>query len=316
MGLHGALHLQADFGGAVVAIGVAQMVEPIEALVQGAVAERRQRRAGVDHLGRALGRGAPENHQIEQRIGAESIGAVHRDAGRLAGRHQAGDDTVRIAVFQRHHFAAIVGRDAAHIVMHCRDHRDRLLGGVDAGEDLGGFGDAGQALMQHFGAEMVELEMDMVLKRPDAAALADFQRHRATAHVARRQVLGGRRIALHEALAFRVHQIAAFAARPFGDQHAGAVDAGRVKLDELHILQRQPGAQHHRVAVAGAGMGRSAGEIAAAIAAGGQDHHLGAEQVQRAVVEVPGQHALARAVFVHDQIEGEIFDEELGFVAQ
>jgi hypothetical protein len=53
-------------------------------------------------------------------------------------------------------------------------------------------------------------------------------------------------------------EIAAFAARAFGDQAARAVDAGRVELHELHVLQRQAGAQHHGIAVAGAGVGRGA----------------------------------------------------------
>ena len=99
-----------------------------------------------------------------------------------------------------------------------------------------------------------------------------------------REVLHGRRIALHEPLALGVGQVAALAARALGDQAAGAVDAGRVELHELHVLQRQAGAQHHAVAVAGAGVGAGAGEVGAAVAAGGQDRHLGAEAVQRAVV--------------------------------
>ena len=89
-----------------------------------------------------------------------------------------------------------------------------------------------------------------------------------------------RRVALHEALARRIRQIAAFAARAFGDQHAGAVNAGRMELHELHVLQRQAGAQNHRVAVAGAGVRRRAGEIGAPVAAGRQDCPLGAEAVQ------------------------------------
>ena len=149
------------------------------------------------------------------------------------------------------------------------------------------------------------------LSGADAAALADFDGHRARDHVARGQVLGRRRIALHEALAFRIDQIAAFAARALGDQHAGAVDAGRVELDELHVLQRQAGAQHHGVAVAGAGMGRGAGEIGAAVAAGRQNHLMGAEPVQGAVFQGQRDDAAAGAV-LHDQVDGEILDEELG----
>ena len=92
----------------------------------------------------------------------------------------------------------------------------------------------------------------------------------------------------------RIGQIAAFAAHAFGDQHAGAEDAGGMELHELHVLQRQAGAQHHGVAVAGLGMGAGAGLIGAAIAAGGQDDLVGAEAVDGAVVQVPGHDAAAR----------------------
>ena len=47
----------------------------------------------------------------------------------------------------RHDLAVIVGRDAAHVVVHGRQHRDRLSRHVDAGEDARGLGDAGQALV-------------------------------------------------------------------------------------------------------------------------------------------------------------------------
>ena len=47
----------------------------------------------------------------------------------------------------------------------------------------------------------------------------------------------------------------ALAAHAFGDQHAGAIDAGRVELHEFHVLKRQARARHHAATVAGAGMG-------------------------------------------------------------
>ena len=151
----------------------------------------------------------------------------------------------------------------------------------------------------------------MVLVLADAAAFADLHRHRAADHVARGEVLRRRRIALHEALALRIDEIAALAARALGDEAARAVDAGRVELHELHILQRQARAQRHRVAVAGAGMGRGRGEIGAAVAAGRQDRRLGAEAVDRAVVHLQADDAAERAFRVADEIDGEIFDEEL-----
>ena len=60
------------------------------------------------------------------------------------------------------------------------------------------------------------------------------------------------------------------------------------------------------------GMRRGAGEIGAAIAAGRQNHAVGAEFVDHAIFQVDGHDAAASAFLVHDQVDGEIFDEKLG----
>ena len=151
---------------------------------------------------------------------------------------------------------------------------------------------------------------------PTPRPFADFDGHGARHHVARGEVLGRRRVALHEALAFRIDQIGAFAAGALGDQHAGAVNAGRMELHEFHVLQRQAGAQHHGVAVAGLGVRAGAGGIGAAIAAGREHRHLRREAMDRAVVEIERDDAAAAAVVVHDQVDGEILDEELGRMPQ
>ena len=160
------------------------------------------------------------------------------------------------------------------------------------------------------------MQMDVFLVGADAAAFPDLDGDGARDHVARGQVLGRGRVALHELLALGIAQEAAFAARAFGDQHAGAIDPGRVELHELHVLERQPGAQHHGIAVAGADMRGCAGEIGTAVAAGGEDGLMRPEAVQRAVLHGERDHAAAAALVVHDQVDGEIFDEELGRVTQ
>src|SRR5690606_36551002 len=196
----------------------------------------------------------------------------------LADRVQAGDDVVGIAVLELHDFAVVVGRDAAHVVVHGRDYRDRLLLDVDVGEDARAFRDARQLLVDVGRIEVGQVEVDVVPVLADAAAFADLERHRPADHVARGQVLGVGRVALHEALAAAVAQDAAFAAHALGDQAAGAVDAGGVELHELHVLQAQPRAQRHAAAVAGAGVGGGRGEVRAAVAAGGQHGAVAAEQ--------------------------------------
>ena len=83
---------------------------------------------------------------------------------------------------------------------------------------------------------MVEMQENMVLVFADSAAFPDLHGHAARDNIARGEVLCRRRIALHETLALGVDQISAFAARAFGNEAAGTIDAGRMKLDEFHVL--------------------------------------------------------------------------------
>jgi hypothetical protein len=135
-----------------------------------------------------------------------------------------------------------VGWDAAHIVMRCRQYRDRLAGHIHAGKNLCCLGNPRKPLVQHLGIEMFEVQENVVGLRPAAAPFADLDCHCAARHVARGEVFGRRRVAFHEALALGIRHVAAFAARALGDQAAGAIDPGRMELDEFHVLQRQPGA--------------------------------------------------------------------------
>src|ERR1700738_5177215 len=102
------------------------------------------------------------------------------------------------------------------------------------------------------------MQIDVVLLLADAASLTDLDCLGAADHVARGKVLLVRRVSGHEPLTRTVGEIAALAAGALGDQNPLTVHTGRVELDELHVLQRQPGAQHHRVTVTGASVRGSA----------------------------------------------------------
>ena len=163
---------------------------------------------------------------------------------------------------------------------------------------------------------MFKMQIGVIAELADAPAFAHLHGDRARDHVARREILHARRVTLHEALALVIGEITALAARALGDEAAGAVNAGRVELHELHVLQRQSRAQHHGVAVAGAGVGAGAGEVGAAVAARGQDHDLRLEAMQCAVVQLPRGQAPAGAGLVHDQIQREVLDEEVDVVVE
>ena len=89
-----------------------------------------------------------------------------------------------------------------------------------------------------------------------------------------------------------------------------------MELHEFHVLQRHAGAQRHRVAVAGAGVRRGRGEIGAAVAARRQNRHLRSETMDRAIVHLEADDAADAAVGIADQVEREIFDEELALGPQ
>ena len=314
--LHGLLHFHAQFCGGRAALGVAGVVET----VQSGLNRRRVRRGhgavGVHDLARADRRGTAKDHKVDQRVRAKPVRAVHRGTARLAHGHQAGCDAIGFVLGRRQHFAPIVRRDTAHVIVHGRDHGDRFLVQVHTCEHPRAFRNTRQAQFQRLGRQVGQVQVDVVTVLADTAAFADFHRHAAADIVAGREVFILGRVTLHEPFAFGVGQIATLAARTFCDQAARTIDAGGVELHEFHVLQRQTRTRHHAATVAGAGVGAGCAEIGAAIAAGGQHDHLGAEQVQGAVVQLPAHHALAFALFGHDQVDGEIFDEELGLLLQ
>ena len=266
-----------------------------------------------NQFGRAQRRSAAKDDDIEQRVGTEPIGAMNRNTGGFADRHQTRHDGVRIAVLQGDDFAVIIGRYTPHVVVHGRQNRNRFLGDVDAGKNLRRLGNPRQALVDDFGTEMLEVQMNVIALRADPAPLVDLDRHRTADYVARGQVLGVRRVALHEPLSFRIGQITALAAHPFGNQYTGAVDSGWMKLNEFHILQRQTGAHDHRIAVACAGMRRGRGKIGSSATAGGEHDQVRAETMQFTGRQIPGNHSAANPVF-HDQVDREILDVKLGLV--
>ena len=79
--------------------------------------------------------GAAEHHEIDQRVGAEPVGAMHRNAGRFAHRHQARHHEIVVAVLLGQRLAVEVGRNPAHVVMRGRHDRDRLARHIDIGKN-------------------------------------------------------------------------------------------------------------------------------------------------------------------------------------
>ena len=110
------------------------------------------------------------------------------------------------------HLADHRGRNAAHQVVTGRVDRHQLGNRIDAEIGTGELGDVRQLGFEYVGAQVADIDVDVVLVRAGAASLEYLEHHRPRDDVARGQVDDRRRIALHETLAVPVEQPAAFAA--------------------------------------------------------------------------------------------------------
>ena len=236
---------------------------------------------------------------------------MDRHAGTFAGCVQARHRLLGTSLHRRHHLPETVGGYAAHAVVRGRVDRDRTFNRIDAGKSSRQFTDTRQALFDHLFTQVIDLDQDVIFFRTATAALLHLGVNRARDHVARRQVLGVRRVAFHKALAATINEVAAFAAHAFRDQDTNAGDTGWVKLHELHILQRNTGAQRHGHTVAGVDVGIGGGPVYPSGPTGGQQRRLGLDQQRFAGLDLDGHGTETVAVGVHDQVEDKVFIKEM-----
>ena len=184
---------------------------------------------------------AAEHRRVGDAVAAQPVGAVH--AARIfPGSEQSGEG--RRAVGREH--------DAAHHVMRGWHHFDQPAREIESA--------IGAALDHSFELpanvvrpEMRHLQKHAALRRLPVLAHLGVDRPRNDVP---RRAFGARIVALHEAIVRAVQQIAAGAAQAFfkyGSRHARARSgekARRMKLNHLHVAERQARAQRHRHAVA------------------------------------------------------------------
>ena len=153
---------------------------------------------------------------------------------------------------------------------------------------------SGSLLVQHLGPEVADVEVDVVLAA-DSAPFGDLEIDRAGDDVARGEVLHRQRgIALHEPLSLVIQEDAAFATHRLGQEKPELVHPGRVELEELHVLQRQPAAVWDGHPVTGEGV-RVGGYLEdLAVAASGDENRAGSEGMQLAGRQLQSDHPLTR----------------------
>src|SRR6059036_885497 len=219
------------------------------------------------------------------------------DAGAFPRSVEAGDGG----------FAPRVGLDAAHYIVGPRPHRDRRFDRVHACKVQRELADLWQPLQNPRAAQVAQVQQHAAVH---AAALGDLRPDRQRDGGPRGKLQLLRRVLLHEPLAQRIQEIAAFAARALGDQDASVLQGGGVELDELYVHQRRAGPVGHAHAVPGVDDGVGAGEIDPAAAAGRQDDGFGPDGVQAAFQDVPDNDAPADAVLDDERRNVPLFVDE------
>jgi hypothetical protein len=99
------------------------------------------------------------------------------------------------------------------------------------------------------------------------------------------------------------------------DQTASTVDTSRVELHEFEILEGQTRTGHHRVTVTRARVCARAREVCTPVATRCEHSLVRAETVERTILHVECDHTHALTI-LHDEVEREVLDEEVGVVAQ
>ena len=260
---------------------------------------------------------AAKDHQVKQRVAAQTVCAVYRYAGDFAYRKQPRNHYVFALLVDGQRLAAHFGRNTAHHIVAGWNDRNRLFHRVDVGKGTGEFQDTRQAGLKHFFTEVIEFQLGVRAPRTVAAAtFTDFYHDGTRHHVATRQVFRVRRITLHKALAVFIQQIAAFAAAAFGHQNPRPGNTGRVELPHFHILYRNAGADRHANAVAGIDMRIGGGLINTAGAAGRQHGGAGFEVNHFTGLDAQGGTADHRAIGVFHQIQRVPLGENRGVIFQ
>jgi len=192
---------------------------------------------------------------------------------------------------------------ATHVVVGARTDRDGRLDRVDAGERDGQLADLREALEDAVGTQVAQVDEDTAVL---AATLEDLGGLRT-----RHDVTGGElqlvgRVLRHEALAVLVQEVAALTARTLGDEHAVGGERRRVELHELHVLERHARGERHAHAVTGGGVRVGGRAVHATGAARGEHDAARADGLDVAADHVVGDHAVAVAVRVTDELRDEV----------
>ena len=208
-----------------------------------------------------------------------------------------------------------VSGDAAHVVMDSWRDRDWLLGGINTSEDVSGFEDAWESLVDLFGRQVVQVEVDVIGLGANTTTLEDFQGHGAGDNITRGEILGVRSISLHEPLTLRVPEDTAFTTAALSHEATGTVDTSRMELNELWVLNWEASSSDHTTTVASASVSTRARLVGTTISTSSHDGVGSLHSVNGSVSHIVGHDTTALAFF-HDKVHREVLNEEDAIVTK
>ena len=313
--LHSLLHRATDFRCGRGAGRVPQTVEVGDALFTSVGLEVTLGLARRVVFDSGLSTTASKDNQIEERVGTKTVSSVDRSASSLTASKEALDlDIVALSVLAED-LGAPVSRNTTHVVMDSGQDGDGLLGGIDTSEDMRGLENAGKALVDLLGLQMVQMKVDVILVGANTTALQDLHGHGAGDDITGCEILSCGSVPLHEALTLTVPEDTTFTAAALGHEATSAIDTSRMELNELRVLDGDTSPSHHTVTVTSASMSASAAEVGTAVTSSGNNSLVGLHTVNGTIGHVVG-HDTAALTILHDEVHGEVLDEEDAIVAE
>ena len=190
-----------------------------------------------------------------------------------------------------------------------------LLGGINTGEDVCSFENTGEALMNLLRRQVVQVKVDVIILGANTASFEDFHSHGAGDDVSGCKILCVGGIPLHESLTLAIPEDSTFSTAALSHEAASAIDAGRMELYELGILNWESSSSDHTTTVTCACVRACAREVGAAVATCGHDRVSSLHPVDCAIGHVVGHDATAFAIF-HEEIHRKVLHKEDAVVAK
>mmetsp|Transcript_21841 Transcript_21841/g.33823 ORF Transcript_21841/g.33823 Transcript_21841/m.33823 type:complete len:461 (+) Transcript_21841:361-1743(+) len=315
MSLHSLLESKSDLGRGVLTVGESQLVVLSEGLLSGVGGKVGALFSGLELLLGGDGGSSSEDDQIQERVSSKSVGTVDGSASSLTASEKASDLLIIAVGILLEGLSLPVSRYTTHVVVDSGQDGDRLLGGVDTGEDMGGLDDTRESLHKSLRRQVVQVEMDMISLSTDSSSLKNLNSHRPRDDISGSKILSGGSVSFHEALSVLVSEDSTLSSAAFGHEAADSVDSGGMELHELRISNRKTGSGNHATSVTSASMSRGAREVSSTVATGGDDGLVGLHSVDSTIGHVEGHGSAANSV-MHDKIHSEVFDEENAVISQ